>query len=66
MTKTLTLLVLLIVAVVLLDSGVALAQSPPALPNGPDQVPVGGGLGLLAAAGLTYAVVRVRQLRAAR
>lgn len=33
----------------------------PSLPNGPDQVPVDGGLALLAAAGAGYAVRKLNE-----
>ncbi|MFW6348465.1 MAG: PID-CTERM protein-sorting domain-containing protein [Cyclonatronaceae bacterium] len=37
------------------------AQAPPGFPGDPDQVPVDGGLSLLAAAGGAYALRRLRQ-----
>ena len=37
------------------------AQAPPGFPGDPDQVPIDGGLGLLAAAGGAYALRRLRQ-----
>ena len=44
-----------------------LAQSapPPAFPDNPDQVPIDGGLGLLAAAGGAYALNKLRQKKRA-
>ncbi|MCH8566676.1 MAG: hypothetical protein LAT67_00375 [Balneolales bacterium] len=40
---------------------VALAQGPPGLPTDPPQVPIDGGLGILAAAGGAYALNKIRQ-----
>ncbi|MFW6347332.1 MAG: PID-CTERM protein-sorting domain-containing protein [Cyclonatronaceae bacterium] len=36
------------------------AQTPPMFPDEPDQVPIDGGLGLLAAAGGAYALGKLR------
>ena len=44
--------------IVLLAAGIAFAQ--PGLPGNPSQVPIDGGLGLLAAAGGAYAVKKLR------
>jgi hypothetical protein len=60
MMKTLTLIALLIVAVAFLDAGVVLAQTPPSLPDGPDQVPMAGAA-LLAAAGIGYGAWRLKR-----
>jgi hypothetical protein len=38
-----------------------LAWAQPGMPSGPTQVPIDGGLGLLAAAGGSYAVYKLRQ-----
>lgn len=52
-------LVLLIAFVLTAD--IAFAQPPPpALPSAPDQAPIDGGLGLLAAAGGAYAWKKLR------
>lgn len=42
------------------------AQTPPMFPDNPDQVPVDGGLGLLAAAGGAYALRRLQQNKKAK
>lgn len=59
--KTLSILLSLIVLFALLPD-VAMAQTPPppALPGMPDQAPIDGGLGLLAAAGGAYAWKKLR------
>lgn len=49
---------LLIIAAVLITTGVAMAQ--PTLPEPADQAPIDGGLGLLAAAGGAYAYKKLR------
>jgi drug/metabolite transporter (DMT)-like permease len=51
--------ILLTVLFVIVDLSVAIAQ--PGLPSNPTQVPVDGGLGLLAAAGGSYAWYKLRQ-----
>ena len=51
--KTTLLFTLLTLTIVLLLSAFAVAQ--PGLPSTPDQAPIDGGLGLLAAAGGAYA-----------
>lgn len=47
------------VALVLLAGDMIWAQ-PPGMPNAPDQAPIDGGLGLLAAAGGAYALKKIR------
>lgn len=42
------------------------AQTPPPLPFMPDQAPIDGGLGFLAAAGGAYAVKKIRDRKKAR
>lgn len=57
-------LFLLTIAIVLLTTGMALAQgNPPPLPFAPTQAPIDGGLSLLAAAGGAYAVKKLRDKR---
>lgn len=48
---------------VLIFSAIVLAQ-PPGLPGSPDQAPIDGGLGLLAAAGGAYALKKLRDRKA--
>lgn len=48
-------------AIVLISTVFAMAQ--PGLPNTPDQAPIDGGLGLLAAAGGIYAWKKLRRVR---
>lgn len=47
-------------AIILIVTTVILAQ-PPGLPAAPDQAPIDGGLGLLAAAGGAYAWKKLRK-----
>lgn len=54
-----TIQVLLINVVILILSGVVIAQ--PGLPNPPAQAPIDGGLGILAAAGGAYAFKKLRE-----
>lgn len=65
--KTILMLLCLTILVTLLPE-VALAQTPPppALPGMPDQAPIDGGLGLLAAAGGAYAWRKLRNNRNSR
>ena len=53
------LLLLIALSIVLILTVVVLAQ-PPGLPSTPDQAPIDGGLGLLAAAGGAYAWKRLK------
>ncbi|MEM6288326.1 MAG: hypothetical protein AAF845_14355 [Bacteroidota bacterium] len=52
---------LLALAAVVLTAGAAVALAQPPPPSAPPQVPVDGGLGLLARAGGAYAVKRLRR-----
>ena len=54
-----TLTFILALTIVLILSALAMAQ-PPGLPGTPSQAPIDGGLGLLAAAGGTYAWKKLR------
>lgn len=49
---------LITLTILLIASTIALAQ--PGLPNAPDQAPIDGGLGLLAAVGGVYAFKKLR------
>ena len=53
-----TRILLILVSVMLYVNEWVLAQ--PGLPSTPDQAPIDGGLGLLAAAGAAYAVKKLR------
>ncbi len=53
-------LLLLIALSVVLILSAAVAAQPPGLPSTPDQAPIDGGLGLLAAAGGAYAWKKLR------
>lgn len=53
-----TLLIILAITIILTASTILLAQ--PNLPAAPSQAPIDGGLGLLAAAGGTYAWKKLR------
>lgn len=53
-----TIQILMIIVVILIVSGTAIAQ--PGLPSAPSQAPIDGGLGLLAAAGGAYAWKKLR------
>ena len=53
------LLVLLTLTIILIFSALAMAQ-PPGFPQTPSQAPIDGGLGLLAAAGGTYAYKKLK------
>lgn len=58
------LLTILAIAVVFTTSDVVVAQPPPpALPSGPTQAPIDGGLSLLALGGGAYALKRLRARR---
>lgn len=57
-----TLIPLLTLVFILIANGVVLAQ--PGLPGAPDQAPIDGGLGLLAAAGGAYAYKKLRNRNA--
>ncbi len=56
----LTLILLITITIILITTTIAFAQ-PPGLPATPDQAPIDGGLGLLAALGGAYAWKRLRQ-----
>jgi hypothetical protein len=51
--------IILTISLILIASTIALAQ--PGLPNPPNQAPIDGGLGLLAAAGGAYAIKKLRK-----
>ncbi len=53
---------LLVLIIILISVTVAFSQ-PPGLPSTPDQAPIDGGLGLLAAAGGVYAWNKLRGSR---
>jgi len=55
-------ILLLALTIVLILTSLAMAQ--PGLPSAPDQAPIDGGLGLLAAAGGAYAYKKLRDRRA--
>lgn len=56
-----TLLILTAVIFVLIFTTIIMAQPlPPGLPVAPDQAPIDGGLGVLAAAGGAYALKKLR------
>ncbi len=57
-TMKTTFLVLLALTIILTASTILLAQ--PGLPSTPSQAPIDGGLGLLAAAGGSYALKKLR------
>jgi hypothetical protein len=59
-----TLIILLAITIVLIGTTIVLAQ-PPGLPSTPDQAPIDGGLGLLAAAGGAYAWKRLKSSKQA-
>lgn len=59
-----TILLLLAFIIVLIGTGILFAQ-PPGLPATPDQAPIDGGLGLLAAAGGSYALKKLRDQKKA-
>jgi len=59
--KNLSILLLALTIVLILTS---LAMAQPGLPSAPDQAPIDGGLGLLAAAGGAYAYKKLRDRRA--
>lgn len=51
---------LVLLLIVFADVSLAQSPPPPALPGMPDQAPIDGGLGLLAAAGGAYAWKKLR------
>lgn len=59
-----TLILLLALTIILIGTTFLLAQ-PPGLPATPDQAPIDGGLGLLAAAGGSYALKKLRDRKKA-
>jgi len=59
-TQTLFIVILIIAALVFVLPELATAQAPPPPPDKPNQVPIDGGLGLLAAAGGAYAIKKLR------
>lgn len=64
MKYILMLLTLLSALLLLCFSPELLFADPPIFPDNPDQVPIDGGLGLLAAAGGAYALNKLRQKKA--
>ncbi|MEX0721679.1 MAG: hypothetical protein WD059_13485 [Balneolaceae bacterium] len=58
-----SLLILAAIALVLILTSIVMAQ-PPGLPSSPDQAPIDGGLGFLAAAGGAYAIKKIRDKKA--
>lgn len=52
-------IILLTFSIVLILTAIAWAQPGP--PGGPDQTPIDGGLGILAAAGGAYAIKKIRE-----
>ncbi|MCH8494884.1 MAG: hypothetical protein LAT57_04535 [Balneolales bacterium] len=54
-------LILAISGMMLFLPDILTAQPPPALPGAPDQAPIDGGVGLLAAAGAAYAWKKLRK-----
>ena len=60
--KTLFASILLLAILATLTIDPAFAQTP-GLPTTPDQAPIDGGLGLLAAAGGAYAIKRLRRTK---
>lgn len=59
-----TILLLFAFIIVLIGTSILFAQ-PPGLPATPDQAPIDGGLGLLAAAGGSYALKKLRDRKKA-
>lgn len=58
-------LVFAVLILLLFASPELLLADPPIFPDNPDQVPIDGGLGLLAAAGGAYALNKLRQKKEA-
>ncbi len=56
------LLFAILVLTIILISGTLAFTQPPGLPSTPDQAPIDGGLGLLAAAGGAYAWKKLRKI----
>jgi hypothetical protein len=54
-----TLIIIFTIILILIGTSLLFAQ-PPGLPGAPDQAPIDGGLGLLAAAGGAYAWKKLR------
>lgn len=59
MMRTSVIIISIIVSIVVLPEQSS-AQLPPMLPDDPEQAPVDGGLGILAAAGGAYALKKLR------
>jgi hypothetical protein len=55
-----TLIIIFTITLILIGTSLLFAQ-PPGLPGAPDQAPIDGGLGLLAAAGGAYAWKKLRK-----
>ena len=55
-----TLITLTIITAIILIAPELLSAQPPGLPEAPNQVPIDGGLALLAAAGGGYAIKKLR------
>jgi len=48
------------ITIIIIFTATAVVQAQPMLPSAPDQAPIDGGLGLLAAAGGAYALKRLK------
>lgn len=59
-----TTLILLFAFTIILTASTILFAQPPGLPTTPDQAPIDGGLGLLAALGGAYALKKLRDKKA--
>ena len=53
-----TLIIIFAITIILIGTSILFAQ-PPGLPGAPDQAPIDGGLGLLAAVGGSYALKKL-------
>lgn len=60
MTMKYTILFTVLIFLVLILPELAFAQVPPPPPDAPNQTPIDGGLGILAAAGGVYALNKLR------
>lgn len=58
-----TFILLFAITIILIATAIAFAQ-PPGLPGTPDQAPIDGGLGILAAAGGAYAWKKLKDRKA--
>lgn len=54
-------LLIIFITLILLLAFFSLTMAQPGLPGGPDQTPIDGGLGILAAAGGAYAIKKLRE-----